>query len=140
MNRKQFLIFFKILVCTALISTASITLAQAQEAFKTPTGNIGCAVYDGVLRCDLMKNDAKIPPKPASCTEDWGSAFSMSATGKPIRLCHGDTVFAEEEPTLDYGRSWDHQGFHCSSEKTGLTCINQSHRGWMLKRSEQQLF
>ncbi len=120
--------------------TATSALGQVTNAFKTPTGNIACAVYENYLRCDLRVIDTKPPPSPKDCELDWGHAFSMDVRGKPGRICAGDFVGSGTEPVLDYGKTWEYQGFRCNSEKTGLTCVNQNKQGWMLKRSEQRLF
>ena len=124
---------------TAAYFAAPYALAQSNSAFRMPSGNIACAVFDNTLRCDLRENQAKLPPQPASCDLDWGNAFEMGVKAKPGRICHGDTVFGDY-PVLGYGKTWKHKGFVCVSEAKGLTCKNATKRGWFLNKVEQKLF
>lgn len=119
---------------------SATAFAQEASAFKTPTQNINCAVYEARLRCDIRQVTSKLPPPPKDCELDWGHAFEMGVKGKSTRICVGDAVGGNNEPVLDYGKSWTYQGFHCNSEPTGLTCVNQDGRGWTLKKSEQRIF
>ncbi len=128
-----------ILLSTTLFLSHSAP-AEDATAFHTPTNNIHCVVYDQNLRCDLLQNDAKLPPRPKDCDLDWGNMFAMNVTGTAGRICAGDTAQAETSPTLNYGRTWNYQGFQCRSEANGLTCTNKSNHGWFIKRAEQRLF
>ena len=116
----------------------SIGIAQENSGFVTPSLNIICSSFENKLRCDLHENTSQLPPRPKDCDLEWGNAFEMSLKGKPSRVCVGDAV--PGGPILEYGKTWDYQGFHCSSEMTGLTCVNQNKKGWMLKKIEQRLF
>lgn len=109
------------------------------SGFKTPSGNIACEVYEGILRCDLKTNNAKVPAAPADCELDWGNMFVLKAKGKGQYLCAGDTVFGKQA-ILAYGKTWKYKGFICSSATTGLTCKNKTHQGWVLNKLTQKLF
>ncbi|MFO1462915.1 MAG: DUF6636 domain-containing protein [bacterium] len=136
----------KSLISQTGLALLSLTLFAANSSagdtngFRTPSKNIHCAVYDQNLRCDLLQNDAKLPPRPKDCELDWGNMFAMNLTGQAARICAGDTVAGENTPALDYGRTWEYQGFQCRSEMNGLTCTNKSNHGWFLKKAEQRLF
>jgi len=126
------------LVIALITFAAPNARAQGTSGFVTPSKHTFCAIDEGRLRCDMTENSAKIPPKPKDCEFDWGNSFEMKRTGSASRICVSDFVGTTE--VLDYGKSWDHQGFHCNSKPSGLTCTNQSHHGWMLKQSEQRIF
>lgn len=114
-------------------------------AFQTPSGNIHCAAYaDGAnraeLRCDLVQNTARIPPRPADCELDWGDAFGMNNRGQAERICHGDTVQNPKNPVLQYGKRWSAGGFRCDATQSRLRCVNTDRHGWELSRSKQIVF
>jgi hypothetical protein len=121
----------------------SKTIATEDTYFKVPSGNIHCrANTDGSFECEIQKNLAKLSPKPKDCDLDWGNRFGMSsATGKAQRVCHGDTLgLNPKNPVLNYGKTWNGQGFFCISRRSGLTCQNDAGHGWILSKNKQQLF
>lgn len=136
---KQPLYRFLTLVLPACLIFAAPGQSQSNNAFRTPSGNIACAVYDGYLRCDLRENQAKIPPRPRDCDGDFGNAFQMGLKTYAARICHGDTVFGDY-PVLAYGRSWSYQGFVCTSAANGLTCRNPVKHGFFLNKLQQKIF
>lgn len=117
----------------------SSAFANAATGFRTPSGNIACELYEGILRCDLRENQAAVPAQPADCDLDWGNMFSLGVRGKPARLCAGDTVFANQ-PVLAYGKTWNQGGLSCYSAASGLTCRNRDKRGFMLNKLAQKFF
>ncbi|PAX52254.1 DUF6636 domain-containing protein [Brunnivagina elsteri] len=124
------------LVLIAVSSSTSI--AQTSDSFKTPTGNIFCSMQDKYLRCDILKNSAKLPPQPKDCNLDWGNAFALEIRGKGVRACHGDTIVDPNYPVLEYGKTWKRNGFTCTSRSTGLTCTKQDKKGWQLSKTQQK--
>lgn len=127
---------------------AGLAFAQAQslvlQGFRTPSSNIHCMIaIEGSradLRCDLLTNEGKTPPKPADCQFDYGNAFGMEPSGKATRLCVSDTVASPDYPVLAYGKGWKAKGFSCVSLRTGLRCTNRDGHGWELSKSQQRLF
>jgi hypothetical protein len=120
----------------------SFSPIQAEEftGFKSPTGNIFCMIFEGTLRCDLLQNDAKLPPHPKDCDLDWGNAFGVGQQNqKAERVCAGDSVANPRYPVLNYGKSISKEGFTCRSERTGMTCKNKFGRGFFLSRQKQTL-
>lgn len=132
-------VIFAVGAIAGVLSLAPKSSAYDNAGFLSPSGNIACAAYDGVLRCDLKENQARVPARPRTCEGDFGNYFSMSAKGKPERICVGDTVFGEYR-VLGYGKSWSAQGFTCVSEQKGLTCRNSAKKGWFLNKVEQKFF
>ncbi len=124
-------------------SSFPTTAAADLIGFQTPSKNIHCAGFTDTsgttLRCDILQNNAKIPPRPTDCTLDYGSAFEMTLKGKSVRLCYGDTV-ADAYPVLQYGTTWKWAGFVCSSSTLGVRCTNLNGHGWQISKSAQTLF
>jgi hypothetical protein len=118
--------------------------AQDDEGFRSPTGNIHCALVriDGraSLRCDIQQITNRLPQPPADCDLDWGKAFSMDVDDRHAgRICHGDTVVGRY-PILAYGQIWSRGGFICRSDQTGMSCRNRQGAGFDLSRSSQKLY
>ena len=117
---------------------------------KTPSGNIQCMIddygvadgsYPPFLRCDIRETTTPSPPKPGWCEFDWGNAFSITPDGRAgERMCVSDSVASDDWEVLSYGAAWQHEGFTCLSEQSGLTCFNAKHHGFTLSRSLQKLF
>jgi hypothetical protein len=133
--------------------TASVASAASEETsdlvgFKTPSSNIYCqyaprlaADYGPTLRCDMMQISNPLPRRPRDCDLEWGKAFEIakdSAAG--TRVCHGDTVKSDEMPVLNYGTTWQRDGFTCKSEPAGVTCINPLGHGFELSKNSQRIF
>jgi len=119
-------------------------LANAQkmitgDAFQTPSGNIHCQWDTNYLRCDMATAQGPKQLKPANCQFDYGNFFGLPTRGSAKRLCVSDTVMGLH-PVLPYGAKWVKGGIQCESEKTGLTCINQSNQGFSLSKANQKLF
>lgn len=124
----------------ALCCQGAVAQAADGETFQSPTGNIHCLVYEKELRCELGENLAKLPPRPKDCELDWGNVFFMNQTNKPERACYGDTIKAPTNPVVQYGKSWQKDGFTCQVEKTGVKCSNSKGHGWTLSKKKQTLF
>ena len=139
-----------LIIASLIVSGPAIAGTPGLLGLKTPTGNIQCMIddygladgsYPPFLRCDIREMNTPIPPKPAGCEFDWGSAFSIAQedqTGQ--RMCVSDFVASDRWEVLAYGAAWQQLGFKCLSERTGLTCFNAKHHGFTLSRSSQKLF
>jgi hypothetical protein len=117
--------------------------AAAQDAFfRSPTGNIHCAMFEGdwpSARCDLTEFTPSFA-RPADCDLDWGHAFGVAIRGQAQPLCAGDTVAVPGARVLGYGQSVTLGGITCTSAKTGMTCTNLDGRGFRVARARQSLF
>jgi hypothetical protein len=117
--------------------------AQEEVWFRSPTGNIHCAIFAGdwtVARCDLAEFTPSFPLRPADCDLDWGFAFEVAIRGPAGPVCAGDTVRDPASPILDYGRSVKMGGITCTSERTGMTCVNLDGHGFSVARARQSVF
>lgn len=115
-------------------------LASAQEAFQLPSGNIHCAVFDGLLRCDVLNFTYPRPARPRGCEQDWGGAVELAGKGAAVLLCHGDTVANPAAPVLGYGRAWQGPGMACTATQAGLRCMNGDGRGFEMARARLRMF
>lgn len=115
-------------------------VASAQEGFQLPSGNIHCAVYDAILRCDVLNASFAPAPRPRNCTEDWGRAIELRRSGPARLICYGDTVADPRHPVLRYGTAWQGPGMTCTAAETGLRCQNGEGRGFEMSRSALKPF
>jgi hypothetical protein len=131
----------------AAVSLAAVADAQDVESAQTPSRNIACmAMPPGPdqprpqLRCDIRQMSSRPPPAPRNCPLSWGDAFVLDPAGPGRLMCHGDTVFDPSAPVLAYGRQWRPYSFTCTSQTTGLTCVNPAGHGFSLSRAVQKVF
>jgi hypothetical protein len=118
-------------VTTTVTETAPSAPGLATRRFQLPSGNIGCLLAAGVLRCDILSG---LQPEPAeSCDFDW-VGVELGRTGPATANCGSDTIFADGMPTLAYGSTWARAGLTCGSEESGLSCTNPEGHGFTLAR------
>lgn len=134
----------KALAISLSLLAATPVLADEYFGFRSPTGNIHCAMYtfDGraEARCDLRSYTPSYTRRPAGCEQDWGMAFGVAASGKGELLCVGDTVQDPGNPVLPYGEAVSLGGISCVSSKTGMTCTNAEGHGFSVAKAKQKLF
>ncbi|MEA2435425.1 MAG: hypothetical protein QOG54_2882 [Actinomycetota bacterium] len=107
--------------------------ALRSRAFQTPSGNIGCLLAGGHLRCDILSGLNPEPNRP--CELDWtGLSIGREARARPV--CAGDTVFDRNSPVLNYGEKWRRGGIVCVSRQSGLRCHNNFDHGFFLSRDD----
>jgi len=140
---------FRIATLALAASTGLVGAAQAQELLgaQTPSHNIFCQAAPPdqdqptpELRCDIRNKTTRSPRPPRNCPLSWGDAFVLDPTGPARLLCHGDTVENPENPVVLYGTQWRAYGFTCTSQASGLTCVNGEGRGFSLSRVSQKMF
>jgi hypothetical protein len=116
------------------------TAAAAPTFFQSPSGNIGCVIDATGVRCDIREREWRPPPKPVSCSVDWGNGLDLGQTGRPRFTCAGDTVLGFGR-TLSYGRSMRRRRFHCISRRSGVRCVNtRNDHGFALSRQHARRF
>lgn len=111
--------------------------------FRSPTGNIACMIVSGDwngARCDLMQLTMSYPRRPPDCDLEWGRSFEVSATGFGTPACVGDTVADPGALVLGYGKSISLGAVTCTSEQTGMTCLNRQGHGFTVARARQRVF
>jgi hypothetical protein len=126
-----------------------VSAAEAQDFLyaQAPSHNIACQAMTAgpdqprpQLRCDIRQTTSRPPRPPANCPLSWGDAFVLDPTGPGRLMCHGDTVADPSAPVIAYGTQWRAYGFTCTSQTTGLTCVNQTGHGFTLSRAVQKTF
>ena len=134
----------KPVLAVLLLGLSGPALADDWIGFRSPTGNIHCALYDfggmAEARCDLRELTPSYRKAPAGCDLDWGSAFAVPARGEGYLVCAGDTVMDPRNPVLDYGHAVSLGGISCVSAKTGMTCTNAAGHGFSVAKAKQKLF
>ena len=123
---------------------ASPALADDTLVFRSPSGNINCAIFLGTsdeARCDLRAKTPSFTKRPADCDLDWGDSFGIGAGDpKGYLLCHGDTVTDPGAMELGYDRSVTLGPFTCHSATSGVTCTNDAGHGFAVSRARQSTF
>lgn len=111
--------------------------------FRSPSGNIGCVVGGGEVRCDVVSSTFAPPPRPADCDGAWGRAVTLEVGGGAGRLlCASDTVVDAGAPVLGYGDAVTAGGIICLSAENGVRCwlrVDPKH-GFRLGRASYELY
>jgi hypothetical protein len=138
------------LFLTGFLVTADASANRAPTMFfRTPGGNVWCAYDDGArgpvtgpatLRCDVRGGIKPLPPRPRSCSFDWGVGMRMEARGRAKILCASDTVNQPGARVLQYGWTFRRGGFTCVSRRVGLRCTNRDGHGFQLSRTRSTRF
>ena len=123
---------------------ASPALADDYLTFRSPSGNISCAIFIGdsdEARCDLHALSPSFTRRPAECDLDWGESFGIGAgDAKGYLLCHGDTVADPDAMELGYDQTVTLGPFTCNSATSGMTCTNDAGLGFTVSRAQQSIF
>lgn len=107
---------------------------------QSPTGNIGCAMAKGGVRCDIEEHSWQPPPKPSWCPDEWGNGLSVGVTGLGQFTCAGDSVLGQGR-VLSYNRAWLLGRFVCTSSTTGMRCDNTiTSHGFFLSREQVRTY
>jgi hypothetical protein len=112
------------------------------KTFRTPSGNIGCAMYEGGARCDIRKRDWKPLPRPAACPREvgYGQGLEVPAGGEAGFVCAGDTALDLTASSLAYGTASRVGGSECISRTDGITCVNRAGHGFFISVQSYQVF
>jgi hypothetical protein len=112
------------------------------QSFRSPSGNIGCVMFEGGARCDIRKREWSPPSRPASCPEqvDFGQGLSVDHTGEASFVCAGDTALDPSATALEYGEASEMGGTQCISRSEGITCANHSGHGFFISVQSYRLF
>jgi len=64
----------------------------------------------------------------------------LNPTGPGQLFCHGDTVQNPDAMVIPYGTQWRPYGFVCTSQTTGLTCVNAGGHGFSISKASRKVF
>jgi hypothetical protein len=113
----------------------------ALPRFLTPSRNIGCAIGDDQVRCDIVEHVYRAPRKPSDCHGDYGQSIAVTTTGIAAFICVTDTVIDRRSPVLAYGSSTAVGDFGCTSRQSGIRCYYlRSKHGFWLSQEQPVLF
>jgi hypothetical protein len=125
----------------AMVAFAAPANAASVTFFQTPSGNIGCAMIAGFVRCDTNEHSWTVPPRPATCEFDWLGSLGVGREGPGKFLCVSDAAFDPDSQVLGYGERISKHRFRCASKEKGLRCVNRkSDHGFFVSREEVRLF
>jgi hypothetical protein len=112
------------------------------QTFRSPSGNIGCAMFEGGARCDIRKRQWSPPPRPSSCSEevDYGQGLAVGHDGKSSFVCAGDTALDPSAESLAYGEASELGGTTCMSRAEGITCANHAGHGFFISIQSYKVF
>lgn len=112
------------------------------QTFRSPSGNIGCAMFEGGARCDIRQREWSPPPHPASCSGevDFGQGLTVSHDGKASFVCAGDTTLDPSATALGYGEASELGGTICMSRSEGITCANHAGHGFFISIQSYKIF
>jgi hypothetical protein len=128
-----------VLAVTALALAVGASSAAAFKGFETPSHNIGCILTEQTARCDIRDHSWPTPKKPKSCEFDYGALF-IGKQGKGEFGCVSDSAMGAG-PVLSYGESIRKGRFVCTSEETGVRCVNRRNgHGFFLSKQRVRLF
>jgi hypothetical protein len=130
----------------ALIAAATIAAtvglagtAQADDAidFRSPSGDVTCAMRQSEVACQVKHNYPQ-PPLP-DCPVA-GREYDL-VQGAPASLgCQGGAIVDPPPPPLDYGQTRSVGTITCDVEPSGVTCTDSGTGHFMrLSRDSYQL-
>ena len=128
------------LLAIAVCALAALAFAPAASAFRSPTGNIGCAMSTQYVRCDIQQRSWRPPPKPRSCDVDFGQGLAVDRSGRAGFVCAGDTVLHVGRKVA-YGTLVRRGRFACRVRTSGVRCLNTRNRhGFSLSAQRYRRF
>jgi hypothetical protein len=136
-------------------SAAPVTVidrsGRDEAGFTSPSGHIACMFLGsdgGSLTCEINQKSWSPPPKPAKCKFDWayGIRLDAGARSRPGFYCGSDTIRGDPRAGTDgsvvlgYGSAMRFGPFTCTSQRSGVDCVNTTSKaGFLLSRERYQL-
>jgi len=117
-------------------SPQRVTRVVHEEAFQSPSGNIGCIVANDLARCDLKTKEWRTL-RPNDCPKEvgFGQGIQVGGSGPAGPVCGGDTTLNPTATVLPYGTASQVDGFRCVSSARGMSCRNPATRhGFFVSR------
>ena len=110
-------------------STTFVQAAASSGPFRSPSGNIGCTMYqwDGrtVAECEVADHSWASPAKEPGCHLNWGSRLHLGTDSGALFACYGQEL-PPPDHTLGHGQSQSLGTITCDSESAGMTCTDTS--------------
>jgi hypothetical protein len=119
---------------------ASLKRQFGMIEFLSPSHNLGCALSKQYARCDASKWTWKLPPQPHSCEFDWGGSVNVSGKDPGQLGCVSDSTLGATQ-VLAYGTYAQLGKLRCTSQSTGVSCLNRSTgHGFFISRETYRVF
>lgn len=97
-------------------------------SFRTPSGNILCALEERFAGCSVVVHDWSAPPDEEGCTAD-DEAGTVRLNGSKVSVATDCYTLAEKDAAvLNYGSGVELDGVRCVSEESGVTCLDTTTR------------
>ncbi len=108
----------------ATIGLAGTATADDEIDFRSPSGDIVCAMGTSAVVCQVLNHTYPQPPLP-DCPLG-GREYDLFQ-GTPASLgCQGGVIVDPPPPTLDYGQTRSVGMITCDVEPSGVTCTDSS--------------
>lgn len=121
------------------VATDLPEVGDPMPAFRSPSGNIVCRLDEAGARCDISDYAFTPPDRPAGCDDGWGGTLVVNDAGGYF-ACDAPSL-AGNSPELAYGRSTVIGDYGCTSQRTGVTCLNtDSEHGFTVSRDRTGTF
>jgi hypothetical protein len=124
------------LTAAATLATLMAAPAVAHAAvgvFKSPSGNIVCAIdtdfdWNGkvAVDCQIDENAPAAPPPKSDCPQQGDERFRLEQGGPAMFSCYGRSVPLGAEQTTDYGQTHSAGPITCDGVATTMTCTDSS--------------
>lgn len=92
------------------------------DTFSSPSMNIGCAITEDDVRCDIDKRRYDPPKTPKDCDLAYGNSFAVGRDAADLGCVSDSTLGAST--TLPYGASTRVGDYGCLSRRDGMRCYN----------------
>jgi hypothetical protein len=113
---------------------------KGPTTFSDPTGNIGCALDETSVRCDVAKHTWKPPKKPTSCDLDFGQGVTIEGENEATFVCAGDTTLGAKK-VLKVHEAVQVGVFGCRTDPNAVVCSNEdSGHGFTISRGSYDLY
>jgi hypothetical protein len=109
--------------------------------FRSPSGNLLCAVATNFAGCQAAEYSYAPPAKPADCHLDWGREIRVGKSDPASFSCYGGMIAEPDSPVLHYGYEVSRGAYSCRSSERGMTCLDSRTRhGFFISRDSYRLF
>ena len=122
-----------------LLSAMPLSASEQDVRFASPSGNISCTLNDIVAACYINSLAPSFTNRPEDCEGDWGRYFYVLARGSGTLGCVTEQI-EPPKTLLPYGQTLVTDGLRCTSQTTGMTCVNAQGGGFTVRRSAQRVF
>ncbi len=123
-------------------STTTPAEMSHYQSFQAASGNIGCIVNAGTVRCDVRNRSWNPPDRPASCPSEVDFGQGVEVGGGPAELvCAGDTALNPTAPSLAPGKATSRGEIVCTAIANLITCVDKSTgHGFDMSSASYKLF